>query len=101
MANRAARHGTGTSTTRHGTARHGTPGHDGTAVPCRIAPPCPPLGPGTALWRLSRAVPCRWARRSVVPVLARGRSSDSVVMDVAVADATVEDEHPAAVANAP
>jgi len=46
-------------------------------------------------------VPCRWARRSVVPVLARGRSSDSVVMDVAVADATVEDEHPAAVANAP
>jgi len=46
MANRAARHGT--STARHYVAWHPT-------MPCCLGPPCPTLGPGTALCLLSRA----------------------------------------------
>jgi len=71
MANRAARHGTSTSTVRHGTARHGTMRHGGSTVPCLIVPPCRDLGPGTALWAVSRAVPCCRARQPGVPLLAR------------------------------
>ena len=63
MAKRAARHGTGTGTDRHGTTRHGM-----LAVPCLIVPPCRLSGPGTALSWLRRAVPCHWARQPVVLV---------------------------------
>jgi len=68
MAKRAARHGTGTGTDRHGPARHGTTRHGMLAVPCLIVPPCRLSGPGTALSWLRRAVPCHWARQPVVLV---------------------------------
>jgi hypothetical protein len=57
MVNRAARHGTGTSTTRHGTTGHGTTRHGRRFVPYLLVPACWALGPGTALSVLSRAVP--------------------------------------------
>ena len=56
-------------------ARHAnTMRHDSLVVSCLIAPPCPILSPGMALWRRSHVVPCRWACRSALPpVLARSR----------------------------
>jgi hypothetical protein len=73
MANRATRHGTGTSTTRHGTAGHGTMRHDSLVVPCLIVPLCQGHGLGMALWPLNRVVPCRQARWPAVPVPALAR----------------------------
>ena len=40
-------------------------------MPCLIVPPCRDLGLGTALRRISRAMPCPSARRPVGTVLAR------------------------------
>jgi hypothetical protein len=62
MANRAARHGTGTSTARHGTTGHGTARHGRRSVPCLLVPACWALGPGTALPVLNRAVSCHAKR---------------------------------------
>ena len=53
---RPARHGH-----EHGEARHGEARRH--AVPCLIVSSCRVLGPGTALWPVSRAVSCRWARQ--------------------------------------
>jgi hypothetical protein len=65
---------TGTSTTRHGTALCGTAG--------LIVPPCRGSGPGTALRRLKRVVPCRLC--VPVPPLAR-RDEAAVVASLAEA----------------
>jgi hypothetical protein len=60
---RTARHGTGTSTTRHDTTRHDTARHGKGSVPCLLVSPCWTLGPGTTLSASIRVVPCHQARR--------------------------------------
>jgi len=61
----------GTSTTRHDTIKHGTIRHGGSAVPCRVVPPCLDSGPGTTLKPSGSVVSCHKARQpqrtSVVP----------------------------------
>jgi len=37
--------------------KHGTAWHGSAAVSCRVVPPCPGIGPGTALEAVG--VPCR------------------------------------------
>jgi len=75
MANRAARHDTGTSTARHGTTGHGTARHGRRSVPCLLVPACWSLGPGTALPVLNRAVPCQQARQHASASASTGTTS--------------------------
>lgn len=57
-AKRAARAWHDTSTTGHDTT-----GDGGAAMPCRVGSPCPTVGQGTTLRRLSHAMPARQSRR--------------------------------------